>query len=31
MIFTNGTLMSKDFADLNNGRSIKGRFSLDMD
>jgi len=31
VIFTNGTIMSKDFADLNNGRSIKGRFSLDMD
>jgi protein-disulfide isomerase len=31
IIFTNGTLMSKDFNALSNGRSIKGRFSLDMD
>ena len=31
IIFTNGTLMSKDFASLSNGRSIKGRFALDMD
>jgi len=31
IIFTNGKIMSKDFADLNNGRSIKNHFSLDMD
>lgn len=31
IIFTNGTLMSKDFNALSNGRSIKSRFSLDMD
>ncbi len=31
MIFTNGKILSKDFSNLNNGRSIKGSYSLDMD
>jgi protein-disulfide isomerase len=31
MIFTNGKILSKDFSNLNNGRSIKGNYSLDMD
>ena len=31
IVFTNGKLLSKDFADLNNGRSIKGNYSLDID
>lgn len=28
VIFSDGKLVSKDFIDLNNGRSIKGKFSL---
>ncbi len=31
MVFTNGTILSKDFSNLNNGRSVKGSYSLDMD
>lgn len=31
IVFTNGKILSKDFADLNNGRSVKGSYSLDME
>ena len=31
MVFTNGKILSKDFADLNNGRSIKSNYALDID
>ncbi|ATB69789.1 putative membrane protein [Sulfurospirillum diekertiae] len=31
MVFTNGKILSKDFTNLNNGRSVKGSYSLDMD
>ena len=31
IVFTNGKILSKDFADINSGRSLKGRYSLDMD
>lgn len=31
IIFTNGKILSKDFADLGSGRSIKGSYSLDVD
>ena len=31
IVFTNGKILSKDFADLNSGRSIKGNYSLDVD
>lgn len=31
IIFTNGKILSKDFADINSGRSIKGVYSLDME
>lgn len=30
-IFTNGQLVTKDMSDINTGRSIKNRFSLDFD
>lgn len=31
IVFTNGKILSKDFSDLNSGKSIKGNFSLDID
>lgn len=31
IVFTNGKLISKDFIDVNNGRSIKNTLSLDVD
>lgn len=31
IIFTNGKFVSKDLIDVNNGRSIKNNFSLDVD
>ena len=31
IIFTNGKILSKDFSDVNSGKSIKGSFSLDVD
>jgi len=31
IIFTNGTILSKDFSELKSGRSIKGNYSLDID
>lgn len=31
IVFTNGKILSKDFLDINNGKSIKNSFSLDMD
>jgi len=31
IIFTNGKILSKDFLDLNSGKSIKGNFSMDID
>jgi thiol:disulfide interchange protein DsbC len=31
IVFTNGKILSKDFADLSSGRSIKGNYSLDVD
>jgi len=31
IVFTNGKILSKDFLDLNNGKSIKNSLSLDMD
>jgi len=31
IIFTNGKILSKDFSDINSGRSLKGSYSLDID
>ena len=31
IIFTNGQILSKDFLDVNSGKSIKGNYSLDID
>ncbi|WP_263832974.1 DsbA family protein [Sulfurospirillum oryzae] len=31
IVFTNGKILSKDFADLSSGRSMKGNYSLDME
>lgn len=31
IVFTNGKILSKDFSDINSGKSIKGNFSLDID
>lgn len=31
IVFTNGKILSKDFSDVNSGKSIKGNFSLDID
>lgn len=31
IVFTNGSLLSKDFADLEHGRGLKGSYSLDVD
>lgn len=31
VVFTDGKILSKDFADLTSGRSIKGSYSLDVD
>lgn len=31
IVFTNGKILSKDFIDVNNGKSIKNNFSLDIE
>ncbi|WP_333804295.1 DsbA family protein [Sulfurospirillum sp.] len=31
IVFTNGKILSKDFVDINSGRSIKGSYSLDVE
>ena len=31
IVFTNGKILSKDFADIGSGRSIKSHYSLDVD
>lgn len=31
IVFTNGTLLSKDFADLEHGKGLKGSYALDVD